>query len=123
MAVGSQFGVRVLSSSFNYQGDMLHYGYPRNDRLIHNSDLEMYHIKDKLDIPIETKIVIYAPTFRKLSNDEKQSTYGIDLDQIAGTHNNSTYINWLCIVRTHSKSSGLAFISATADGILDVSKY
>lgn len=39
-------------------------GYPRNDRLVKDSDEDKKYIKSKLNIPSNKKIVLFAPTFR-----------------------------------------------------------
>lgn len=39
-------------------------GYPRNDSLAHVTKREINDIKDKLGIPLNKKVILYAPTYR-----------------------------------------------------------
>ena len=49
---------------FNYQGEMLESGYPRNDLFFRNNEGVAQKVKNSLQIKPEEKIVVFAPTFR-----------------------------------------------------------
>lgn len=49
---------------FNYQGEMLESGYPRNDMFFENHDELIQKVKKSLGIEKDKKIVMFAPTFR-----------------------------------------------------------
>lgn len=44
-------------------------GLPRNDELVDVSDKNVKEIKKKLNLPLEKKVILYAPTFREYSRD------------------------------------------------------
>lgn len=44
---------------------LLELGYPRNDALFSTSKEEIEKIKEKLDIPNDKKVILYAPTWRE----------------------------------------------------------
>ena len=48
-----------------FEGDMLAYGYPRNDILYaEDKDIKARDIRKKLHIPLDKKTILYAPTWR-----------------------------------------------------------
>lgn len=61
----NDFSTETLSRCFMYEGEMLAYGYPRNDILYaENKDEIARSIKAKLNIPADKKTILYAPTWR-----------------------------------------------------------
>ncbi|MGY3765904.1 CDP-glycerol glycerophosphotransferase family protein [Vagococcus vulneris] len=63
----NEYSQKIFKHAFNYQGEMLEYGYPRNDLLYPNQDNEtrIRDIKRRLKIPFNVPIVLYAPTWRE----------------------------------------------------------
>ncbi|MDO5849823.1 MAG: CDP-glycerol glycerophosphotransferase family protein [Methanobacteriaceae archaeon] len=56
---------KTFKRAFDFKGEMLEIGYPRNDILVNNNDEENINkIKDKLNIPKDKKVILYAPTWR-----------------------------------------------------------
>ena len=45
-------------------------GLPRNDRLVNHTIDEREAIREELDIPVEKKVILYAPTYREYEKDE-----------------------------------------------------
>lgn len=70
---GSRFGTEVSRSAFRYKGEIQETGCPRNDKLVHPIEYknESEQIKQKLGIPTDSKIILYAPTFRDNLNTEQ----------------------------------------------------
>lgn len=59
------FSTQTFRSCFMYEGEMLEYGYPRNDILYSDNKTELEEkIKRKLNIPLDKKTILYAPTWR-----------------------------------------------------------
>lgn len=56
----------------NKEGIVLETGYPRNDSLFRSSVQEIEELKKKFRIPMDKKVILYAPTFR----DHKHSELG-----------------------------------------------
>ncbi len=44
-------------------------GLPRNDDLIGRTEKDIKELKNKLNIPLEKKVILYAPTFREYNRD------------------------------------------------------
>lgn len=61
----SQFEVNAFVHDWKLSANKYKvFGYPRNDRLAHYTTEEKIRIKEKLGIPHDNYVVLYAPTFR-----------------------------------------------------------
>lgn len=65
----SKFATEKFCSAFaleklNKKNIILEKGYPRNDYLFKYSEKDINHIKERLNIPKDKKVILYAPTFR-----------------------------------------------------------
>ena len=71
--VSSEYEEDIYKKAFNINDNqLLKSGLPRNDELYNVSIDEIKEIKNKLDLPEDKKIVLYAPTWRD-SNDSGKS--------------------------------------------------
>jgi CDP-glycerol glycerophosphotransferase len=61
----SPFCTEIFPGAFNYRGEIIETGYPRNDRLSKTASEERQRIREKIGIsdPNQT-VVMYAPTWR-----------------------------------------------------------
>ena len=82
----SKYSTEKFTSAFNLknlnkENIIIEKGYPRNDKLINYTQNDINDIKEKLHIKTNTKIILYAPTFR---DDEHKSglgyTYKLNID-------------------------------------------
>ena len=61
----NKFSSEVFRRAFDFKGEMLEIGYPRNDILINKNNKEdIDKIKSRLNISKEKKVILYAPTWR-----------------------------------------------------------
>lgn len=59
------YSTNIFKRAFKFENTILETGYPRNDYLINNNNpSEINKLKEKLNIPIEKKVILYAPTWR-----------------------------------------------------------
>ena len=63
MLSGCSLTTSSLKHAFDNSFPILECGTPRNDILL-NDDIDINELKDKLGLPKEKRIVLYAPTFR-----------------------------------------------------------
>lgn len=55
----------IFWGAFQFDGDIIESGYPRNDYLYtHNTQEEIDALKKKCGIPDDKKVILYAPTWR-----------------------------------------------------------
>ncbi len=70
----SKFEADVFSRVFNIPYErMLVCGYPRNDILISNDRETQNKYKEKLGLPLDKKVILYAPTFREYERDSARN--------------------------------------------------
>ena len=61
----NSYSSEIFRRAFDFKGEMLEIGYPRNDILINkNNPEDIDEIKTRLKIPKDKKIILYAPTWR-----------------------------------------------------------
>jgi len=61
----NSFSTPHMTRAFGYTGEFLETGYPRNDILFKGEQPKIRKmLEDRLDIPTDKKIILYAPTWR-----------------------------------------------------------
>lgn len=59
------FSTEVFKRAFDFKGEILETGYPRNDVLFKKNNREdILKIKTELNIPADKRVMLYAPTWR-----------------------------------------------------------
>lgn len=59
------YSSEIFRRAFGFQNTMIESGYPRNDYLInHNNKETISKLKRTMNIPIDKKVILYAPTWR-----------------------------------------------------------
>lgn len=59
------YSTEIFRRAFQFKKEILEYGYPRNDYLYLNNNAEkIKEIKLRLNVPLEKKVILYAPTWR-----------------------------------------------------------
>lgn len=121
---GSDYGDRHYRSAFNYKGEILKKGCPRNDRLINRNTQKEEEIKKNLLLNEEVNIILYAPTLRKQAVNSKaaQKLTEIDLEQVLDTLENTSGKKWVGLIRAHAAVKNLEGIPQS-DQFMDVSQY
>lgn len=114
------YGEEMYRSAFAYKGKLLKVGSPRNDKLIvGTTNKEKENIKNRLKIPNDSKILLYAPTYRDYSDAKKQNV-GVDLRGVLNELNKRGE-KWICILRAHTESAGLSFFEC--EDFIDATQY
>ncbi len=61
----NDYSKNIFKRAFQFNKEMINSGYPRNDVLFHqNKEGYILKLKKKLDLPLNKKIILYAPTWR-----------------------------------------------------------
>lgn len=120
---GSDYGERQFRSAFHYKGEIMKIGYPRNDILIRNDAAEKNAIREKLNISMDTGLLLYAPTFRDSEQRAaKTQRVPLDLYHVLDTLEKNTGKKWKCLVRAHYLSYGIV-LNDGSDRLIPVSDY
>ena len=114
---GSEFFLEDTAKAFNYPKEVfVKTGLPRNDVLINHSKNIGETIKKKLGIEKDTKICLYAPTFR---NDNVASIHNLDVKRLLTILTTRFGGNWKLLYRGHTFTVNFW----TDQGFLDVTNY
>ncbi|WP_143463585.1 CDP-glycerol glycerophosphotransferase family protein [Levilactobacillus enshiensis] len=60
----NDYSTRIFRSAFGFNNQILKVGYPRNDELLNSTPDDIVTLKQQLGIPLDKKVVLYAPTYR-----------------------------------------------------------
>ncbi|WP_245634535.1 CDP-glycerol glycerophosphotransferase family protein [Janibacter limosus] len=77
----SPYATQAFRSAFQYDGDVLEVGYPRNDILCApDSSTLVEQVMQRLQLPEGKRIVLYAPTFRDDSKGRRGFSFELPFD-------------------------------------------
>lgn len=77
----SRYATNAFKSAFRYKGEVLEIGYPRNDIFYKNNVGEISNkIKNRLNIPSNKKVILYAPTFRDNQKENNKFVFSLNMD-------------------------------------------
>ncbi|MDQ0217483.1 glycerophosphotransferase [Peribacillus cavernae] len=117
---GCKYSTEIFKRAFWYDGEIFEHGTPRNDVLFQNNLSRKGEIFEKLNVPYSSKVILYAPTFRKDNNLE---VYNLDFSKISKKLKGKFGGEWIVLVKLHphliSKSSQLIY----EENVLDVTDY
>jgi CDP-glycerol glycerophosphotransferase len=120
----SPYATAAFRSAFRYQGRVLEEGYPRNDVLALGKETDTgLAIREKLGIPADRKVVLYAPTFR---DDQSAGTgrFSFDLPLDLENFHKRFGDDTVLLLRTHVLvSSRLEIPESVSESVYDVSAY
>lgn len=122
---GSLFGEKQYKSAFNYKGEVILKGTPRDDCLCEVDPKRTLGVKKKLKLSGEKKYLLYAPTMRKANQSAKtaQPIQRIDLIRTLKACEKAYGGEWVCLLRAHPIITGLSGIKVDEEKIIDVSGY
>lgn len=116
---GCQMSHNTFAKSFWYSGKILDIGTPRNDLLLNGSNKQVSEIKKKILGDCQSKIVLYAPTFRK---DKNTACYKLDFSKLKESLHSTFGGEWQILTRLHPHLINCQLFNNT-DGIIDVTHY
>ncbi len=117
---GSRYGEMQAHQGLGYYGYIQKEGLPRNDKLVNAICYkeDILKIKAELGISLDTKILLYAPTFRDSETGKQKSTIDIPKAMNSLQKNGE---KWICILRAHKLSKGIETCDTNA--YLDLSDW
>ncbi|WP_204412454.1 CDP-glycerol glycerophosphotransferase family protein [Bacillus tianshenii] len=118
---GCKYSTSIFKRAFWYEGEIFEHGTPRNDMLINNYNVNYRsRILNGLKIAKKSKVILYAPTFRKGNNLE---IYKLEFSKILSQIKNKYGGEWVFLVKLHphlsSKSKDLVY----GKDVIDVTAY
>jgi CDP-glycerol glycerophosphotransferase len=121
MCYESDYHKEILKRAFNVREEaMIPTGLPRNDVLYQTNPEEVLQLKKKLGLPLDKKLILYAPTWRD-STDNGQ-TYAIKPPIDVDYWQKELQDEFVVLLRTHAYTNKLLGI-AFNDFIRDFTSY
>jgi CDP-glycerol glycerophosphotransferase len=113
----------LLTRDFNYPGDVLEIGYPRNDVLMSDEAPQLRaSVRTALGIPEGARAILYAPTFRDyLSEDDHTAPMADLLD--ADALMRALGDDHVLLIRGHAFHARTEERPDVADRVIDVTDY
>lgn len=90
---------KLYRDDFWYSGEVLQCGFPRNDILFVESNVDINRkVRDRLNLPLDKKIFLYAPTFRE---NLALSAYNINYSACLKSMSEVFGGDWIALIRLH----------------------
>lgn len=122
---GSRWFSGVWKRAAGFDGTILEYGMPRNDCLVNADSAESREraqmVRKKYGIRNDTKVLLYAPTFRDHLLNDSTIENGPDLSGIIRHLKEKDGCEWVCLVRAHSGAR--LETGSDSDQYIDVTLY
>lgn len=116
---GCEFSTQIFRRAFWYDGEILECGTPRCDMLFKRDNTLINNLKRNLPLSSKTKILLYAPTFRK---NNSLDAYDIDFDRLKTTLDKDG--EWKILIRLHPHLQNLSKkLVEKYDNVIDVTNY
>ena len=115
LTVQGQFMENKAYDCFNFDKEILKYGYPRTDVLFNVTDQKREDIKKSLGLPLDKKIILYTPTWRSRGSFDMQ----LDLDKMREKLSDE----YILLVRLHHLCAPKDSVEADNKFIFDLHSY
>ncbi|HEY7145501.1 MAG TPA: bifunctional glycosyltransferase family 2 protein/CDP-glycerol:glycerophosphate glycerophosphotransferase [Streptosporangiaceae bacterium] len=118
------FSTPIFRKAFGFDGDILEFGYPRNDLLCGPGTAEQAaRIRRQLGLPAAARIVLYAPTWRDDAT-TRAGGYGFPQHLDLGALARALGDDHVVLVRAHPKMKEALVTGGGADDrVVDVTRY
>lgn len=116
----SKFCTKMYRSAFWYKGEILEVGSPRCDILFKNPQAIHDKVRNYFNISPDSRILIYAPTFRVDSNTE---VYNIDYERLLQVLEKKFGGKWVILVRLHPNISFKDSFLKNISSVINATKY
>lgn len=101
----SDYCDRIYPKKLLYDGPTLKTGFPREDCLINDKDKLHIDIRNRLKLPFDTKLLMFAPTFRGGTEKEKKNVQAmipsVDFSRLIKTLQDKFGGQWKILMRLH----------------------
>lgn len=118
----NDYSTQIFRSAFGFNNQILKVGYPRNDELINSSADDIVALKQQMGIPLDKKVVLYAPTYRDNQFAEK-GKYTFELPFSLDDFKTRFGDDAVLVLRMHYLISNALDISGYEDFVYDLSNH
>lgn len=125
LSTNQQFSECLSKASLVERNKFWEIGMPRNDMMVHENSALRNEVRKKLGIKMDEKLVLFAPTYRKVEDnyfrDSIAISYGIDSERVLGALNKRFGGNWIFAIRLHPCVVNREEV--VTEGMLDLTDY
>jgi len=111
----NQYSINTFKSAFRYNGPIFEVGHALNDILVENNQQKIKEIKHKLNIDLNKKVLLFAPTWR----DNSKYVLDINIEEIY----NKLGREYVLLIKTHYFVNTGINSDKFKGFVYDVSKY
>src|SRR5699024_7610128 len=117
------YSTKIFRRAINFDKTVIESGYPRNDFLINeNNEQTILEIKQKCHLPLNKKVILYAPTWRD-NQFYRRGEYKFSLQMDLETMRDKLGDNYIILLRLHYLVAENLDLTGYEDFIYDLSKY
>lgn len=116
----SAFMTNLYKSSFWFFGSILELGSPRNDVFFKDSLLIRKKVLEYFNLNLNSKILLYAPTFRKVKN---ISVFIDEFNSLKMALQKKFGSEWIILVRLHPNDADIYHIYQNKGEVINASNY
>ncbi|RNF39649.1 CDP-glycerol glycerophosphotransferase family protein [Planococcus salinus] len=116
------YSTEIFKRAFHFKGHVIESGYPRNDILSNYSMDGIQEIKQKLGLPADKKLMLYAPTWRDNEFYQK-GKYRFDFQFDLEKWKREFGSDWILLTRMHYLVAENFDFSAHEGYVIDLSGY
>lgn len=120
MVSGSKHSTEIYRRAFWFSGEILEIGTPRNDILFNNNDMLVNNIREKIGIPKDNKVLLYAPTFR---NNYQYDYNLLEVKKLKNILEKNSNENWIILIKFHPNMIRENIYDNILDSAINVSNY
>ena len=94
----------IYRRAFRFYGPIWKCGYPKNDMLVRNAPEDGERARRELGIPMNHKVLLYAPTWRLQFEEERcidMNVYDLDMRRLKRTLTEKFGGEWIMLIRFH----------------------
>lgn len=119
----NQYSTEIFKRAFKFEKNIIESGYPRNDYLINkNNSKEIIEIKNNVKLPLDKKVILYAPTWRD-NNFYGRGRYRFDIHMDLDLMKKELSEDYIVILRLHYLIAENLDLSRYNDFVYDFSFY
>src|SRR5699024_4291445 len=117
------YSTKIFRRAFKFDKTVIESGYPRNDFLINeNNEQTILEIKQKCHLPLNKKVILYAPTWRD-NQFYRRGEYKFSLQMDLETMRDKLGDNYIILLRLHYLVAENLDLTGYEDFIYDLSKH
>ncbi|MGG3912316.1 CDP-glycerol glycerophosphotransferase family protein [Rossellomorea vietnamensis] len=114
---GCRYSTEILKRAFWYEGEIFESGIPRNDMLLRANQNKVKAIKHQYNLSVDTKVLLYAPTFRK---DHSLDVYDLEYESLIKAAKKKFGGDWVVLVKLHPHLMSKANQMMQQKNVIDV---